>query len=269
MTFRAAVCWVLTVALGILVIFLLVANGYAQGRHTPCVWVTDEECVPSRSQNWVTDDSCDARSRRAPAPRGSRRGRDWPPVDASESRSGRGWQSAPAVDRTPARPAAGGITVHAVLCGVPRDRWAATVQRASGIVVASGGRPFLIGQTVEGCPRSFEDLARVRLPAGGLYFGVYGQGQPVRDICGGAAVGCAEMGGSLGFAAIGGAWWNPITIAHEAGHMFGLDHSREPDDLMAPSHMDANVFASDAYLRAQARWRGGSAAYRGPRRIVR
>lgn len=51
MTFKGALCWVLVVALGVLAIFLLVANGYAQGRREPCVWVTDEECRPSRSPN--------------------------------------------------------------------------------------------------------------------------------------------------------------------------------------------------------------------------
>lgn len=255
MTFKGALCWA---------ILLLVANGYAQGRRESCEWITDEECRPVSARR----EGCDTRSGRpSPAPRRGRE--DWPPANEWQARPGRGWQGTPASDRTPARPSGGGITLHAVLCGVSQGQWAATVQRASGIVVASGGRPFVVGQAVEGCPRSFEELARFRLPAGGLYFGVYGQGQPVRDICGGAAVGCAEMNGTLGFAAIGGAWWNPITIAHEAGHMFGLDHSRESDDLMAPSHADANVFASDAYLRAQARWRGGEAAYRGPRRIVR
>lgn len=233
-----------------LIVLALAGVAAAQSWRQPCEWVTDEECRPLGRR----DDGCAVRSPgRRPAPP-NRAPRDQPPAAAP-------------VERSPV----GGVVLHAVLCGVSYAEWAGLVGQASGVVTAAGGRPFLLGRAIEGCPRSFAEIGRQRsqLPAGGLYFAVYPAGRAVPAICGGGAVGCAQLGGNLGFVSLAREWWDNLTLAHETGHMFGLDHSSDPHDLMFPSVESNRITASRAYVRAQARWGGAVSAYQGPPRVVR
>lgn len=246
------------------------AVAHAQSRRG-CTWASGAECGPAPGErtcvwpdrNGEMVDHCGGEARRQPS---TYRPEPRPAEDRIEARTRREpvYRATPRAygrdERGNGRP----VTVSVYLCGASERAWAVALANADRQVRAAGGAGFVAGAIRRGCPRGFGDLARA---AGeGVTFGAYGDAASIGRICGGGATGCGQMPGAIGFAYVGGNWWDGSTIAHEIGHMAGLGHGRY-GDIMAPQAAEGQRVGA-AYVRAVGAMAGRGAAYLAPGKVV-